>query len=275
MISVEPIINVARSFFVVFAHRLGKLWFFSCSPRQARPRATGLAGFWRLAWLWRARHFRRLLFAGLRVIAATRTIGNGRFLLGVEHCFQFTFAMRSRKTNMDIVFLAITPIRYRYTPTDGVCSKSILEAIRRRDITSTKTDELVAITKPAAIGVGIVEDIVNDHSMFGIGGNGCAKRGVVDNAAAPEYSDKSLDLIDGNRITDADIHAAALFKRSTAINADEESRRIEHRTARIAGIYRGIRLQAVSVFKERAGWILVPMHSRENAIRDRGLEVVR
>src|SRR3954469_2217445 len=97
---------------------------------------------------------------------------------------------------------------------------------------------------------------------------------MIDNAAAPEHSDESLDLIDRNCVTDADIHAAALFKRSTAINADEESRRIEHWAARIAGIYRGIRLQAVGVFKERAGWILVTMHSRENAIRDRGLEVV-
>ena len=46
-------------------------------------------------------------------------------------------------------------------------------------------------------------------------------RRVIDHPAAPQQADESLDLIDRDRVTDADVYAAALFKGATAIDADE------------------------------------------------------
>ncbi len=49
---------------------------------------------------------------------------------------------------------------------------------------------------------------------------------------------------------------------------------VEQRAARVAGVDRGVGLQAVGVFEQRAGRILVAVHAGDDAEGDRGLEVV-
>ena len=101
-----------------------------------------------------------------------------------------------------------------------------------------------------------------------------AERGVVDDPAALQMADEALDLVDRNRVADADVDAAALFERAAAVDADQLAVGVEQRPAGVAGVDRGVGLQAVGVFEQRAGRILVAVDAGDDAVGDRGLEIV-
>ena len=79
-------------------------------------------------------------------------------------------------------------------------------------------------------------------------------------------AEEVLDLVDRDGIADADVHAAALFERAAAVDADQPALGIEQRAAGVAGIDRGVGLQAVGVFQQRAGRILIAMHAGDDAV---------
>ena len=97
---------------------------------------------------------------------------------------------------------------------------------------------------------------------------------MIDDPAALEVAEEALDLIDRDRVADADVDAAALFERAAAVDADQPAVGIEQRPAGVAGVDRGVGLQAVGVFEQRAGRILVAMHAGDDAVADGRLEIV-
>ena len=97
---------------------------------------------------------------------------------------------------------------------------------------------------------------------------------MIDEPAALQQADEALDLIDRDRVADADVDAAALFERAAAVDADQLAVGVEQRAAGVAGVDGGVGLQAVGVFEQRAGRELVAMHAREDAVGDGGLEIV-
>ena len=137
-----------------------------------------------------------------------------------------------------------------------------------------EADDFIAVAQAAAVGVAVVEDVVDDDAAIGIGRNGCTERCMVHHAAALQEADEAFDLVDRNGVADADVDAAAFFERAAAVDADEFAVGVEHRAAGIAGINSGVGLQAIGVFEQRAGWILVAMHAGEDAVGDRGFEIL-
>ena len=97
---------------------------------------------------------------------------------------------------------------------------------------------------------------------------------MVDDPAALQEADEPLDLIDRDRVADADVDAAALFERAAAVDADQLAVGIEQRPAGVAGVDRGVGLQAVGVFEQRAGRVLVAVHAGDDAVGDGRLEIV-
>ena len=91
----------------------------------------------------------------------------------------------------------------------------------------------------------------------------------------PLLFELSIDMLhDIARNRESDTLAAARLCVDERVDANQAPLGIEHWSARITGIDRGIGLQAVRVLKKSAGRVLVSMHSRKNAVRDRGLEIV-
>ena len=93
-----------------------------------------------------------------------------------------------------------------------------------------------------------------------------AERGVIDDPAAMQHAEEILDLVDRDGVADADAHAAAFLERAAAVDADQASLGVEQRAARVARVDRGVGLQAVGVFQQRAGGELVAMHAGNDAI---------
>ena len=96
---------------------------------------------------------------------------------------------------------------------------------------------------------------------------------MIDDPPAPQDAEEILDLVDGNGIAHVDAHAAPLVERAAAVDAHDLPLAIEQRAAGVAGIDRGVGLQAVGVFQDRAVGELVAMYAGDDAAGDRGLEV--
>src|SRR5207302_10796821 len=117
----------------------------------------------------------------------------------------------------------------------------------------------------AAIGVGCFEDIGNTNASIGHG-HRRAERGMIDDAARLQAAEEILDLIDRNRIAHADVDAAALLEAATAIDADQIARRVKQRAARVAGVDRGVGLEAVGIFQQRPRARLVAVYAGNDAV---------
>ena len=86
-------------------------------------------------------------------------------------------------------------------------------------------------------------------------------------------AEEILDLIDRDGIADADVDPAPFFERAAAVDADQPALVVEQRTAGVAGIDRRVGLQAIGIFQQRAGRILIAMHARDHAVGDARLEI--
>ena len=151
----------------------------------------------------------------------------------------------------------------------GIRSQHVFEGVGGADIAAAEAEQLVAVAQAAAVGVAVFEDVVDDDAAIGVGRDGGAERGMIDESAALQQADEALDLIDRDCVADADVDAAAFFERAAAVDADELAIGIEHRAAGVAGIDRGVGLQAIGVFEQRAGGKLVAVHAGEDAVGDR------
>ena len=242
----------------------------------------------RLAWRVAAAGARLRLFAGLAV-RARRAFGRGsspgfgsswpgdrgrRFLLGIEQRFELALAMHGGEPHRTSYSL---PSRRYVSGTRqplGIGAEHVLEGVGRADLAAAEAHDLVAVAQAAAVGVAVFEDVVDDDAAVGIGRHGCAERGVIDDPAALQLAEEVLDLVDRDGVADADVDAAALFERAAAVDADQLAVGVEQRPAGVAGVDRGVGLQAVGVFEQRAGRILIAMHAGDDAVGDRRLEVV-
>ena len=125
----------------------------------------------------------------------------------------------------------------------------------------------------AAIGVGRFQDVGDQHAALVVGGDAGAQRGMIDDPPAVQDAEEILDLVDGNGIAHVDAHAAPLVERAAAVDAHNLPLAVEQRAAGIARIDRGVGLQAVGIFQQRAVGELVAMHAGDDAAGDGGLEV--
>ena len=96
---------------------------------------------------------------------------------------------------------------------------------------------------------------------------------MIDDPPAAQDAEEILDLVDGNGIAHVDAHAAPLVERAAAVDAHDLPLAVEQRAAGVARIDRGVGLQAVGIFQERAVGELVAMDAGDDAAGDRGLEV--
>ena len=138
---------------------------------------------------------------------------------------------------------------------------------------SAEADDFVVVAQPAAVGVGGFEDVVDHDAAVGVAVHRGAERGVIDDPAAVERAEEVLDLVDRDGVARADVHPAALLERAAAVDADQAALGVEQRAAGVAGVDRGVGLDAVGVFQQRAGRKLVAMHAGDDAVGDRGLQI--
>ena len=96
---------------------------------------------------------------------------------------------------------------------------------------------------------------------------------MVADAARPERPEEVPQLVRRDRIPGADVHAPPLLERRPAVDADQPPHRIEEAAPGVARIDRGIDLDAVGVFQDRARGKLVAVHARDDARADRGLQI--
>ena len=98
---------------------------------------------------------------------------------------------------------------------------------------------------------------------------------MVDDAARPQVAQKIADLVDGDRVAGAGVHPAALRDRNAAVDADQFSGPVEERPPRIARVDRRVDLQAIGVFEDRVGRILVAVHAAHDPVGRGRLKVGR
>jgi len=89
---------------------------------------------------------------------------------------------------------------------------------------------------------------------------------VINNATAVQVSNEILSLIDRNCITNSDVNSTTFLKGAAADDAQQSTFGIIDGTTRVAGINRGIGLQAVPVFKQSARRILITPYAAEDSI---------
>ena len=158
-------------------------------------------------------------FLVLRFVAFLRLVLIGiRFrLLGVDAADggeQLGLMVQSGKANKDVVRFAVAAILKRDPPAFGENAEDVLESVRRGDRPSGERDDFIVDPQAAAIGVGVFEDLGDEHAAVVGGGDGRTERGVIENAAAFEAADEILRLIDGDGVADADVHPAPLLERA-------------------------------------------------------------
>ena len=84
--------------------------------------------------------------------------------------------------------------------------------------------------------------------------------------SGPQMPQKVLDLVDGDGVADAGVDAAAFLERAAAVDADQFAVHVEKRAAAVARVDRRINLNAVGVFEERAGRVLIAVDAAYHAI---------
>ncbi len=186
---------------------------------------------------------------------------------------QLLAAVYAGQADIDRVGLVLAAIGQRHAPSLGENAQGVLEAVGRGDGAAGEADDLVVDPQSAAVGVGRFQDVGDQHAALVVGRHPGAQRGMIDDPPAVQDAEEILDLVDGNGIAHVDAHAAPLVERAAAVDAHHLPLAVEQRAAGVAGIDRGVGLQAVGIFQERAVGELVAMHAGDDAAGDRGLEV--
>src|SRR5262245_47051315 len=140
------------------------------------------------------------------------------------------------------MLLAITTKLDRHSPALGENTEDIFEGVGRIDRPAGKGDDLVVIAQAAAKRVGRFQNIRNADAAALAHGDGRAERGVIDDAAALQAAEEVFDLVDGDRVANANVDTAAFFKAAAAIDADQIAVGVEKWPAGIAGVDRGVGL---------------------------------
>jgi hypothetical protein len=110
------------------------------------------------------------------------------------------------------VNLTVAAIGQRHAPIARQRAEHVLEGVGGANRSARKTDDFVIHAQAPPKGVAIFEN-VGDDNVAGVRGDDLsAQRGMIDQPAAAQIAKEILDLIDGDRLTDADVDAAAFFK---------------------------------------------------------------
>ena len=163
----------------------------------------------------------------------------------------------------------------RHLPARGQGAEDVLERVHRAHRAARERHDLVVVPQPAPPGVGRLEDVRDHHLAVGAGGDDRAERGVVHDPAGPQAAEEIPQLVGGDGVAGADIDPPALLERGPAVDADQPARGVEQAAAGVAGIDRGVHLDAVGVFEDRAGRKLVAVDARDDADADRRAEIGR
>jgi len=98
---------------------------------------------------------------------------------------------------------------------------------------------------------------------------------VVDHAARPQVPEEVHRLFDGDSVSDTNVDATTFFERATAVDADQFAFCVEERSSGIPWVDSGIGLDAVAVFEDGAGGVLVSMDTADQAVGYSWLQVCR
>ena len=96
---------------------------------------------------------------------------------------------------------------------------------------------------------------------------------MVHNAAGTQLPEKIHGLFDRNGVSNADIHAATLLKRTSTVDSNQLTTNIEKRPTRVTRVDGSIGLNAIAIFENRTTWVLVSTNTTNQTIRDGGLEI--
>ena len=193
----------------------------------------------------------------------------GRLNLGQ----QFLLRVDTRQSDKDVRALPVPTVTERNAPTLGKDSQRVLESVDRADGTSPKGDQYVTVFQSSPSGVRRGQDVGNDHLTVLTGRHRGAQGRVIDNPTASQVAHEVLDLIDADGIPHAHVDASPFFERAATVDADQVAVGIEQRTTGVAGIDRGVGLDAIGVFQQRAGRILVTMDAGHDAVGHGRLKV--
>ena len=188
-------------------------------------------------------------------------------------CSSSSSSVDAGQPDQDVVAFAVAAIAQRHPPALGEDSQDVLQSVGAGDRPPAEADDLVVVAESAAVGVGGFEDFVDHDVAVVVPVHGGAEGGVVHHPAAMEDAEEVLDLVDRDGVGDADVHPAALLERAAAVDAHQASLGVEQRAARVARVDRGVGLDAVGVFQQRAGRGLVAVHAGDDPVGDGGLEV--
>ncbi len=181
--------------------------------------------------------------------------------------------MQRFQPHEDLVAFTLPKIDQRNPPALRISAERVLERIGAGDWSPAEFDDLVAISQTAAEGIGRFEDIRHDDRSTFVRRHGRSERRVIDDATTAEVTQESLDLVHGDGVADADIDTAAFLKRATPVDADQFPLRVEQGPARVAGVDGCIGLDAVGVFQNRTGRILIAVDAGDDAEGYGGAEV--
>src|SRR5262245_38370386 len=113
--------------------------------------------------------------------------------------------MYALQPDIDIVAAVFALETERHAPTLRKNSQDVRKRIHRTDWSTPKRQDLVAIPQPAPKGVRSLEDIRNNDPPLLVMIHRRAQRRMIDDATAPQVTEKILHLIDRDGIADANI----------------------------------------------------------------------
>src|SRR6476661_1198945 len=125
------------------------------------------------------------------------------------------------------MLLALLTKDDRHAPAFGEDAKDVFEPVGRVNWPAGERDDLVVVAQPTAEGVRRFQDIRDADGAAISHRDGRAKRGMIDDSPAFEIAEEILDLIDRDRIADADVDAAPLLEAAAAVDADQIAIAIE------------------------------------------------
>src|SRR5262249_5083881 len=136
-------------------------------------------------------------------------------------------------------------------------------------------DQLVVKIQSAASGIALLQYARDAHTadVLIVRRYEGAKAGVVGVEAGVQVAHEVLDLVDRNGVADTGVDAPVLVERAAAVDADQFALHVEERPPGIAGVDRRVDLDAVRVFQQGAGRVLITVHAADEAERNRRTEV--
>ena len=92
--------------------------------------------------------------------------------------------MNGRQPHPPLVFLTVAAERNRHPPAAGIRAEHVLERIDRADVPPAELHQFIVVPQAAAVGVAVVQDVVDHDAAVGIGRHDGPERRMIDDPAA-------------------------------------------------------------------------------------------